>query len=109
MDCQFQDLPLLSHDWNIAPALPAVLPAVLPAAVLPTAVPSRPAPSGLDSRKGSVSTIGMELERQLGIQDANPLGVRPLSVLRHPDGASDPQLNHQQEFSTLHAINYCGY
>lgn len=78
-------------------------------AVFPTVLPSRPAPSGLEGRKGSVSTIGMELERQLGIQDVNQLGARPLSVLRHPDGASDPHLNHQQEFSTPYETNYPRY
>ena len=42
-----------------------------------------------DARKAlhHVSTIGMELERELGIQDAQ------LSSLRHPDGASDPHLD----------------
>jgi len=36
----------------------------------------------------------MELERQLGIQDAAQQVAAPLSSLRHPDGASDPHLNH---------------
>ncbi len=46
---------------------------------------------GQEPRKALVSTIGMELERELGIQDANQAAI--LSSLRHPDGASDPHLD----------------
>lgn len=46
---------------------------------------------GQDTRKAMVSTIGMELERELGIQDAHQASI--LSSLRHPDGASDPHLD----------------
>lgn len=34
----------------------------------------------------------MELERELGMQDANQASII-LSSLRHPDGASDPHLD----------------
>lgn len=46
---------------------------------------------GQESRKALVSTIGMELERELGMQDANQAAI--LSSLRHADGASDPHLD----------------
>lgn len=46
---------------------------------------------GQETRKALVSTIGMELERELGMQDANQAAI--LSSLRHPDGASDPHLD----------------
>ena len=46
-----------------------------------------------ETRKAMVSTIGMELERELGIQDANQAAI--ISSLRHPDGASDPHLDQR--------------
>lgn len=71
----FKDLPLLTQDWNNV------------------AVRTSPGRNGLgqETRKAMVSTIGMELERELGIQDANQAAL--LSSLRHPDGASDPHLD----------------
>ena len=70
-----QDLPLLTQDWNN---------------VAVRASPGRNG-KGQEPRKTLVSTIGMELERELGIQDANQAAI--LSSLRHPDGASDPHLD----------------
>ena len=69
------DLPLLTQDWN------------------KVAVRTSPGRNGLgqDTRKAMISTIGMELERELGIQDAHQASI--LSSLRHPDGASDPHLD----------------
>ncbi len=52
-----------------------------------------------DARKTLVaSTIGLELERELGIQDAfvahqSKQERTQLSSLRHPDGASDPHID----------------
>ena len=83
-----KDLPLLSQDWNVPPAASTT---TIPVARV---APSGCCSNGLESRKTSISTIGMELERQLGIQDAAQQVAAPLSSLRHPDGASDPHLNH---------------
>ena len=76
----FKDLPMLTHDWNS----PAVTVRTSPGR---NGVNSSADPSG----KALVSTIGMELERQLGLQDQAAGAI--LSSLRHPDGASDPHLD----------------
>lgn len=80
----FKDLPLLSQDWANPPAS------------------GRAAGNGVkEARKALVSTIGLELERELGIQDAAANHHNPhynmLSSLRHPDGASDPHLDQHED------------
>lgn len=71
-------MPLLSQDWANAPVRTST---------------SRPIKSQ-EARKALVSTIGMELERELGIQDV--ASAPAVSSLRHPDGASDPHLDQQE-------------
>jgi hypothetical protein len=64
---------------------------------------------GQDTRKAMVSTIGMELERELGIQDAHQASI--LSSLRHPDGASDPHLDQHsgKTYETVRPWYYCSF
>jgi hypothetical protein len=56
-----------------------------------------------------VSTIGVELERELGLQDAQQLGnnaLSSLSSLRHPDGASNPHLDKHSSTGRVHETGY---